>query len=74
MADPTQAEPQKIDPTRPGSKIFDPDTSLESELEAGDENINPLSWLSSVYEVELLNIDSSSKGIFSILVPLTLLE
>jgi len=30
MADPTRPEPQKIDPTRPGSKIFDPDPSLIS--------------------------------------------
>jgi len=29
MADPTRPEPQKIDPTRPGSKIFDPDPSLD---------------------------------------------
>jgi len=28
MADPTQPEPQKIDQTWPGSKIFDPDPSL----------------------------------------------
>jgi len=28
MADPTQPEPQKIDLTRPGSKIFDQDPSL----------------------------------------------
>jgi len=28
MADLTRPEPQKIDPTRPGSKIFDPDPSL----------------------------------------------
>jgi len=28
MADPTRPEPQKINPTRPGSKIFDPDPSL----------------------------------------------
>jgi len=28
MADPTRTEQQKIDPTRPGSKIFDPDPSL----------------------------------------------
>jgi len=28
MADLTQPEPQKIDPTRLGSKIFDPDPSL----------------------------------------------
>jgi len=32
MADPTRPEPQKIDPTRPGSKIFDPDPSLLATL------------------------------------------
>jgi len=32
MADPTRPEPQKIDPTRPGSKIFDPDPSLRTTL------------------------------------------
>jgi len=32
MADPTQTEPQKIDPTQPGSKIFDPDPSLGSMI------------------------------------------
>jgi len=29
MADPTRPEPQKIDPTLPGSKNFDPDPSLQ---------------------------------------------
>jgi len=28
MVDPTQLEPQKIDSTQPGSKIFDTDPSL----------------------------------------------
>jgi len=28
MADPTRPEPQKIDPTQPGSKNFDTDLSL----------------------------------------------
>jgi len=28
MADPTQLEPQKIDSTWPGSKIFDPEPSV----------------------------------------------
>jgi len=32
MADPTQPEPQKIDPTRPGSKFFDPDPSLDNTV------------------------------------------
>jgi len=39
MADPTRPEPQKIDPTRPGSKIFDPDPSLDRQQPLTGKNM-----------------------------------
>jgi len=48
MADPTQPEPQKIDPTRSGSKIFDTDPSLVLSL--------TLSPNSNIYAFQLFKI------------------